>query len=239
MNDAMNDFSTEPDSASDSSPGMSTEFLFQYPVSVWETIGIAAGAALLTAIGLAGLGVKVLNNSFYPERAEAIARSIITYDIPGGSRGVFGTNLGGARVAVVAGKAFPQGMATPTSEELPAIELLVAQVPVSQETEEIERQATSEFFSGFSFSYQSLEAFQVQSTETQHRQFCGGTAPVLVREGTLTLADQTTRVPAVKYEVNVDRQQNNFIAILVTVGQEAEKNAETVFQTLRCTAGSN
>lgn len=227
----MDDFATNSESP--------TEFTAQYPVSIWETIGIATGAVVLVAIGLAGLGVKALNNAFYPERAEAIARSIISYNIPGGSRGIFGTNLGGARVAVVAGQAFPQGIATPAPEELPSIELLVAQIPVSQETEEIEREATSEFFSGFSFSYQSLEAFQVTETHTQQREFCGAMAPVIVHEGTLTLSDQKTRVPAMKYEVNVDRQESNFIAILVTVGQDAEKNAEAVFRTLECKTSSN
>lgn len=228
----MDDFATNVDAATDASP----EFISQYPVSIWETIGIAVGAIFLVAIGLAGLGVKALNNAFYPERAEAIARSIINYSIPGGSRGVFGTNLGGARVAVVASQPLPDGVTAASSEELPAIELLVAQIPVSQETQEIEREATSEFFSGFSFSYQSPEAFQVESTHTEQREFCGAMAPVTVHEGILTLSDQATVVPAMKYEVNVDRAQENFIAILVAVGEDAETNAETVFRSLQCVA---
>lgn len=228
----MNDFATH------SNTDTAAEFASQYPVSIWETIGITIGAVFLVAIGLAGLGVKALNNAFYPDRAEAIARSIITYNIPGGSKGIFGTNLGGARVAVVSSQTLPQGVTTASLEELPSIELLVAQIPVSQETEEIKREATSDFFSGFSFSYQSPEAFQVNKTHTEQRQFCGAMAPVTVHEGTLTLSDQTTRVPAIKYEVNVDRDENNFIAILVTVGQAAGENAETVFRSLQCTAKS-
>jgi hypothetical protein len=139
---------------------------------------------------------------------------------------------------VVASQTLPQGISQTDAdlEELPSIELLVAQIPVSQETEEIAREATSDFFSGFSFSYQSPEAFQVSRTHTEQREFCGAIAPVTVREGTLTLSDQTTRLPAMKYEVNVDRDKNNFIAILVTVGQEAGANAETVFRSLQCNA---
>lgn len=232
----MNDFATNSDAAIDAATDTSPKFISQYPVSIWETLGITAGAIGLVAIGLAGLGVKALNNAFYPERAEAIAHSIMDYSIPGGSRGVFGTNLGGARVAVVASQTPPQGVRAVSSEDLPSIELLVAQIPVSQETQEIEREATSDFFSGFSFSYQSPEAFQLSRTHTEQREFCGEMAPITVHEGTLTLSDQATQVPAMKYEVNVDRQENNFIAILVTVGQEASTNAETVFRSLRCEA---
>ena len=125
----------------------------QYPVSLWEGIGIAVGAVLLVAVGLAGLGIKALNNAFNPQRAEAIARSVITYQIPGGTEGLFGANLGGAKVAVVGSNAPPKGISE-VAPPLPAIELLVARIPASQETEEIVPQETAanEFFSGFSFS---------------------------------------------------------------------------------------
>jgi hypothetical protein len=207
----------------------------QYSVSIWETIAIATGAVLLTAIGLAGLGVKALNNAFHPGRSEAIARSILTYTIPGGSQGVFGTNLGGARVAVVTSNTVLPGESIPVTEDpLPTVELLVAQIPVSQETLEIEREATSEFFSGFSFSYQVQGAFEVEQSQTEYREFCGAMAPVTVQTGKLTLPEQAAQVPAMKYEMNVDRDQSNYIAILVTVGQDADRNAEAVFQSLEC-----
>ncbi|WP_088892151.1 hypothetical protein [Leptolyngbya ohadii] len=73
----------------------------KYTVSIWETIAITAGAVLLVAIGLAGLGVKALNNAFDPRRAQATAQSIANYQIPGGAQGVFGTNLGGGKLAVI------------------------------------------------------------------------------------------------------------------------------------------
>jgi hypothetical protein len=209
----------------------------QYPVRIWETIAIAAGAVVLTAIGLAGLGVRAANNAFHPGRSEAIARSILTYTIPGGSQGVFGTNLGGARMAVVASRTSLPGVSN-NDDPLPTIELLVAQIPVSQETLEIEREATSDFFSGFSFSYQVQGAFQVQQSRTEYREFCGAPAPVTVQQGSLTLSDPAVQVPAIKYELNVDRAQSNYITILVTVGQEAERQAESVFQSLKCTSSS-
>lgn len=212
----------------------------EYTVTIWETIAITVGAVVLVAIGFAGLGFKALNNAFSPGRAEAIARSIMTYDIPNGSEGLFGANVGGARVAVVASTTLPTGL--PNSPVLsdssipPAIELLVARIPVSQETEEFDSgtPATTEFFAGFSFSYQVEGAFEVSESRREYRDFCGATTPITVQEGTLTLPDQHTRLPAVKYKINVDRDTDNYIANLTTVGQDAEQNVETVFKSLRC-----
>lgn len=208
----------------------------QYPVSLWESIGIAIGAVLLVAVGLAGLGVKALNNAFNPQRAEAIARSVITYQIPGGTEGLFGANLGGAKIAVVSSTASPQGIAPETSP-LPAIELLVARIPASQETEEIVPQETAanEFFSGFSFSYQVEGVFQVRQAATEYKSFCGSVVPVTVTRGDLTLPNQST-IPALKYEASIDRTTESYMAIITAVGQSAEKQAEEVFSSLKCSS---
>ena len=212
----------------------------EYTVTIWETIAITVGAGVLVAIGLAGLGFKALNNAFSPGRAEAIARSIMTYEIPNESEGLFGANVGGARVAVVASTTLPKGLpdspALNSSPIPPAIELLVARIPVSQETEEFgsSAAATTEFFSGFSFSYQVEGAFAENEARIEYREFCGAVTPIAIQEGTLTLPDQRTRLPAVKYKINVDRDTDNYIANLTTVGQDAEQDAEAVFKSLRC-----
>ncbi|GAB4377945.1 MAG: hypothetical protein Kow00121_28790 [Elainellaceae cyanobacterium] len=220
------DPSSEPSSASS----------LQYSVSVWETISIIVGALLLIAVGLAGLGVKALNNAFDPQRAEDIARSMLLYDIPGGSRGLFGTNVGGAKLAVVASTALPQASALTLPEDTPpAIELLVARIPLSQETDEGGEETPNEFFSGFSFSYQVEEAFQVDESRIEYREFCGAVVPIEIQQGRLTLSNQTTRLPAVKYSLNVEQERDDYVAILATVGQSAEEQAESVFKSLRCT----
>lgn len=225
---------TDYDSASPPPP--------QYPVSIWETIGIATGALLLGIAGLAGLGVKALNNAFDPQRAEEIARSMILYTMPGGSQGLFGTNVGGARLAVVGSTALPHGSdrnAILPEDTPPAIELLVARIPSSQETEESEENTTNEFFSGFSFSYQIEGAFQLDESRLEYREFCGAVVPVKIQQGQLTLSDQVTRLPAVKYSVNLEQEQEDYVVILATVGQDAEAQATTIFKSLRCTGMSS
>lgn len=210
-----------------------------HSVSIWESIAIALGAVALVTIGLMGLGVKALNNAYDPERAEAIARSVITYTIPGGAKGLFGANVGGAKVAIVASNRLPPGVTLPPAAAVasppPAIELLVARIPVSQETEEInpEEEVANQFFSGFSFSYQTEGVFQVVETHTTYGVFCGVLVPMTVQQGRLILPDQSTTAAA-KYEMRVDRETSKYIAILTAVGEDAEEKANAVLQSLQC-----
>ncbi|NJR66491.1 MAG: hypothetical protein HC772_16095 [Leptolyngbyaceae cyanobacterium CRU_2_3] len=213
----------------------------QYRVSIWEGITVLAGAVLLIAVGAAGLGVKALNNAFDPERAEAIAHSMADYAIPGGSQGLFGTNVGGGRAAVIGSIASLQA-APPLPDmppvTLPEVELLIARVPVqsgSNTGSDAPEKLGSEFlFSGFSFSNQTPDSFQVNTTRVEEKAFCGAIAPVKIEEGNLTLTDQALPVPAVRYEVQVTLDKENHVAIVSAAGKTARENAATVFESMKC-----
>jgi hypothetical protein len=211
----------------------------QYTVTVWETIGILTGAVFLVVAGLAGLGIKAINNIYEPERAEAIARSMITYDLPD-SAGKFGANIGGARMAIIASNAPPPGLTPPSNSEeaFPAaIELMIARTPVSQESEEstLDAEFSHEFFSGFSFLYPVDDAFEIQSSRTEYREFCGGLAPVVVQRGILSLPDQTT-LPAVRYGVRADRSPDRYLTVIAAIGENASEQAIDLFRSIRCTS---
>jgi hypothetical protein len=216
----------------DASPTPST--FPQYPVSIWEAIAIFAGAILLVAVGIAGLGIKALNNAFDPDRAEAIAQSLVDYDIPGGSQGTFGTNLGGAKVAVVASD---RKIPIDLPEMLPPaeIELFIARIPISESTEAIEEEELSnEFFPGFSFSSQVENAFQPSGSRIESHEFCGSVTPVTIQEGSLILSEQTPPIPAVQYQIRMANETERNIAVLSAVGQNARANAAQVFASLKC-----
>lgn len=207
----------------------------QYRVSIWEGIAIAAGAVLIVVVGLAGLGVKALNNAFDPQRAEAIAHSMADFAIPGGSRGLFGTNVGGGRMAVV-GSDSALKLVTPTVTTMPEVELLIARIPIQADTEaedDTDDWGTELFFSGFSFSNQTEDAFQVATTRTEQIAFCGAIAPVKIEEGRLATAAQTS-VPAIRYETKVSIDNEDHIAIVSAAGQRASEKAALVFQSIKC-----
>jgi hypothetical protein len=206
-----------------------------YSVSIWEAIAIFAGAIFLIAVGVVGLGLKTLNNAFDPKRAEAIAQSLIEYNIPGGSEGTFGTNLGGAKVAVVASiRKLPalQSQVLPPSE----IELFIARIPINEVTTAVdsEEEFNNEFFPGFSFSSQVEAAFKPITSRTENREFCGVPTQVTIQEGSLVLSDQAPPIPAVQYQARVVKDAERNVAVLSSAGRNAKENAAMVFESLKC-----
>ena len=206
-----------------------------HSVSIWEAIAIFAGAVFLIGVGVAGLGLKTLNNAFDPKRAEAIAQSLIEYNIPGGSEGTFGTNLGGAKVAVIAStRKLPvsQLQVLPPSET----ELFIARIPINEVTTAVdsEEEFNNEFFPGFSFSSQVESAFKPITSRTENREFCGVPTQVTIQEGSLVLSDQTPPIPAVQYQARVVKNAERNVAVLSTAGQNAKENAAKVFESLKC-----
>jgi hypothetical protein len=217
-------------------PAPASPCIPQYRVSIWEGIAIAAGAVVIVGVGVAGLGVKALNNAFNPQRAEAIAHSMADFAIPGGSKGLFGTNVGGGRMAVI-GSQSTLTLATNDAADLatmPEVELLIARIPTQQDPEtEPTDWGTDLFFSGFSFSNQTADAFKVATTRTAELAFCGAIAPVKVEEGTLATSAQST-IPAIRYEAKVSLDNEDHIAIVSAAGQRAQEKAAQAFQSIQC-----
>lgn len=212
----------------------------QYPVKVWEAIAIASGAILLVMTGLAGLGFKMVRNAFTPQRAEAIAKNLMEYTIPGGSQGAFGLNLGGATIAVVTSHKSlnSSSKASPYSGNAPPIvELIVAKTPLDRETDETgspQNFNPAFSFSGLSFSYQSDNGFQSTDSRLENKQFCGATVPVTIQTGKQTFTDKPTSVPAIKYSLRLKRGNHQRLVVVTAIGDSAQKNAATVFKSLKC-----
>jgi hypothetical protein len=211
----------------------------QYPVSVWEGIAIVGGAILLVAAGLAGLGVKALGNAFDSQRAEAIAQSLMTYDIAGGSRGLFGANIGGGKMAVISSVATVAPAQAQAVSQLPAVELFLARMPLPEETETEGEptpspEAENQLFSGFSFSYQDPAAFQISMSQVEQKLFCGEVTPVEIQQGALTVVEDAAPVPAIKYEVKRVLDADSQIVTISALGDRAAERAAEVFDSLVC-----
>jgi hypothetical protein len=207
-----------------------------HSVSIWEGMAILGGAILLIATGLVGLGVKALGNAFDSQRAEAIAHSLMEYEIPGGSKGFFGTNIGGGKMAVVTSNEL---ISLETAQQTPAIELFTARMPLNRETDTEAKsvptpQPQNELFSGFSFSYQDPTAFQVTQAQVEQKLFCGALTPVEIQQGALTVASNAAPVSAVKYEVKRVLDDDSHIVVISALGDKAPQQAAEVFNSLQC-----
>jgi hypothetical protein len=221
----------------------------QFSVTIWETIAIAAGGVLLVAIGLAGLMYKFFSNAADPQRATIIAQSLADYQIPGKAQGVFGANLGGAKVAIISSSTFPQNPAAMSESAIAnatGVELFIARVPLDVETATepgatpapvpTETPDANPLFSSpdFSFSYRSGEDFQVKSSETQDLKLCNQVVPVRIQTGELILATDLPSVNAVKYDAIAIFDNSKRQITLTAIGQNADQQAAKVFQSLRC-----
>jgi hypothetical protein len=190
-----------------------------YAASWWEFLVISASAALLVGAGLAGLGTKALNSATDPQRSEAIAKSIVDYRIPGGSKGAFGAKIGGIRVALITNTTNP-----------PDTELFVAQIP---EDEEIDKGQLPNNF-GDTSPNRPKEQFKAIATRTENKIFCGVTVPVTVEEGELSWEGATSTMTAVRYRASALFRNGERLVQLTTSGAQAHQKAIAVFDSLRC-----
>ncbi|HEY9725498.1 MAG TPA: hypothetical protein V6D50_03530 [Chroococcales cyanobacterium] len=190
----------------------------RYPVRVWEVILILIGAMALISAACFGLGIKVLNNAFNPARAEAIAKSLLDYKIPGGSQGIFGLNIGSVTVASVYSHTTP-----------PDVVLVVGEIPLTRETD---RESAQDF--EVTPSDNAEGNFTVTASHTENKAFCGKTVPVLIEQGKQTFNNQPSPFPAIRYSVRTVVEDVELVVILTTSGDEAKEKVVTVFNSLRC-----
>ena len=222
---------------------LSTPQLPDYPVSLWEALAITIGAVALVAVGAIGLVYKFFDNASNPQRATAIADSLMQYRLPGTVKGVFGTNIGGAKVAIVSTSTFPRDVSElPTSPETPTgVELFLAKVPPDIETNEFNQQQTSRTYDygflgnqDFSLSYRSGNDFQANQERSQNSWFCGVPTTLRIQDGNLFLSPDSAPLAAVKYEATALLGNSRRLVTIVAIGRDADQQATQVFKSLKC-----
>ena len=195
--------------------------IIQYRVSVWEGILIVIGAIALLSAGIMGLAIKASTNALNPKRAEAIAKSLIDYKIPGGSEGVFGINIGSAKFAWVRSSTNP-----------PDVSLFVGKTPLNKETNQTDNSENQDFDKPATDEVN--KDFSVTNSRKENKTFCGNIVPITIEEGQQTFSEQPSPVPAIRYIASTTEDNIERIVILTTNGRNAKEKAATVFNSLRC-----
>lgn len=222
---------------------LSTPKLPDYPVTLWEALAITIGAFALVAVGAIGLVYKFFDNASNPQRATAIADSLMQYRLPGKVQGVFGTNIGGGKVAIVSTSTFPRDVSElPNSPEtLTGVELFLAKVPPDIETDEFKKQQNSRPYDydflrnqDFSLSYRSGNDFQANQERSQNSWFCGVPTTIRIQDGNLFLSPDSAPLAAVKYEATALLSNSRRLATIVAIGRDADRQAAQVFKSLKC-----
>lgn len=187
-----------------------------YPVRIWELLLIITGAFGLVSIALIGLGSKMLNNMFNPVKAEAIAKSLFDYEIPNGSVGKVGVNIGEKKMAIVNSLTNP-----------PDTMLFVSKLPVEQ----IKPENSLDLDILFQDLFQ--DSFEPTTYSVENKQLCGKTVPVSIQEGE-EIIDNQIPIPVIRYIAKViDNGVEKNVDILVN-GENAKDKATKVFNSLQC-----
>lgn len=187
-------------------------------VKLLDWVMIIGGAIALVTTGIIGLGMKAYSNALDPKRAEAVAKSIIDYRIPGGSQGEYGIKFAGIKLAKVHSKTSP-----------PDVEIFVMQTPLNRDTqnqEDIERLRTP---------LQPKPAeIEVLSSYSQNMKFCGKPIDVTIEQGIYSLEDRYSTIPAVQFTVSTIANDERLIVEVQALGKNAKQKALTVLRSIKC-----
>lgn len=199
----------------------SNSLIPRYPVRLFEVIVITVGAIAVVGIGIVGLGIKILDNAFNPRRAEAIAKSLIDYTIPGKSQGVFGINIGSAKFAWIRSATVP-----------PDVILFIGESPVDQKIDDAESSDLDREFQRFP-SDSVAQEFVATTDRTETKTFCGKPVSVTIQEGQQTFSYAAPQ-SAVQYTARIMEGGVERVAILTTSGRDAQARAIAIFNSFRC-----
>lgn len=198
---------------------LETKLPNEYNNSLAELLLIVGAAGILFSTALLNIGFHAAKNALNTQKAEAIAKSMIKYNIPDGSHAQIGLNIGAIRIALVTSKTNP-----------PPVGLLIAQIPVNPETN---RSKIKQDFTGWYKNWVE-QRIKFTSSYTETKTLCGMEVPVIIQEGELVLEDQTSSIPITQYITNVTFPNSEKVIFIFTNGQKANENAASVFDSLRC-----
>lgn len=198
---------------------LETKLPNEYNNSLAELLLIVGAAGILFSAALLNVGFHAAKNALNAQKAEAIAKSMIKYNIPDGSNAQIGLNIGAIRLALVTSKINP-----------PPVGLLIARIPVNPETN---RSKIKQDFTGWYKNWVE-QRIKFTSSYTETKNLCGTEVSVIIQEGELVPENQTSSIPITQYITNVTFPDSERVIVIFTNGQKANENAASVFSSLRC-----
>lgn len=192
--------------------------------SFWKWLLIGCGGLLfvgiLVCVGLFFAGKAILSDRFTtePNKVETLARSLMEYDMEGGSKGVFSMDLGFKLAMVTSGDHPPQSF------------LMLAEFPKSWvkgkkdlESEiriQLEKQAQ-----------QQKHGFRFDTIRKEEMTLCGQQVNVQICEGTIN--EKGDERPCLVYLTTLPRPGSVLAVMAAGAGADREAKARALFESLR------
>jgi hypothetical protein len=192
------------------------------PVRIWELLLVVGGAVAIVLFALYELSQQFLRKTSNPEQAQAVVEQVLTYEMPGGSRGLRSLKTNTEAFALVA-----------NSKNPPDLLLLVNQSP-------IEGTPTGEGNLKLADEFNLLSALvgtwqYVRQTKTEQRQFCNKSVMVTIREGTYRLIDAPGKaVQMQEYMMLYPQKTTQSTIQLFAIGPQARQQIDRVFRSFKC-----
>jgi hypothetical protein len=215
--------STTPDAQysqpDDSNP---SDVIPDQPVRIWEILLIAGGAAAIVLFALYELSQQFLRKTSNPEQAKAVVEQVLTYEMPGGSRGLRSLKTNTEAFALVGNQKNP-----------PDLLLLVNQAPIEVTPNP---DANLKLADEFNLPSALVGTWQyVRQTKTEQRQFCNKSVAVTIREGTYRLIDAPGQAVQMQEYMMVYPQKATQSTIqLFAIGQPGQQQIDRVFRSFKC-----
>jgi hypothetical protein len=192
------------------------------PVRIWEVFLIAGGAAVIVLFALYELSQQFLRNTSNPEQALAVVDQVLTYEMPGGSRGLRSFKTNTEAFALVGNQKNP-----------PDLLMLVNQAPIEVTPNPDENLKLAD---EFNVSSALVGTWQyVRQTKTEQRQFCNKSVSVTIREGTYRLIDAPGQaVPMQEYMMVYPQKTTQSTIQLFAIGPQAQQQIDQVFRSFKC-----
>lgn len=191
----------------------------EYSVSIWEVILIIIGAIALIGTGFAWIGMRMLNNTFNPTRAEQVARSLIDYQIPSGSTGVMGLNIGAETFAIVK-----------SNTEPPDIFLYASKAP----SDRISEETPVNLGDAIALENSVNGQFVFSNIDRTQKTLCDQKTSITVQTGQQIDATTNTTKPAIQYSARLTDGKIERIISIIAIGNNMETKAEQVLNSIQC-----
>lgn len=193
----------------------------------WKNILIGCGILALIGVILIGVltffGYRALKSRVEtnPQKVEEEAKTMMDYEITGGSRGMISMNLG-FKMTVV--------QSITNIDDSPKIVLILASVPQSMIKEF--NKSNESFEERLQKSFSKDRKMLVKESETIEKTVCGQKRSVTVKHGSVEIRGKT--LPATSYHVFVNQNNKGIFALITASGENHEKDAAAVFDSLKC-----
>ncbi|NJN49071.1 MAG: hypothetical protein HC805_03875 [Alkalinema sp. RL_2_19] len=192
----------------------------EYSLKLREVLSVGIGAALIVTFALWELANQFFTKVKNPEQAESIIKTVIEYEMPGGSQGLKSFKTNTEAFALVGNR-----------RQSPDLLLLVSQALIEKDEVEGPKNLADEL----DIPAALVGTWQTVTTNTENKRFCDQIIPVTVRQGSYRMIESPSKLVKMREYMIVRPQKRNQTSIqLFAIGPDAAKQMDTVFNSFKC-----